>query len=112
MTPEFEKDKSVSPAYDPEIYRSLVGSLMYLSNWSRPYISISGNLLTRVTSQPTQKHWLVAKRILRYLKQTIDVALHLVPSKELELSPFVDTSFASDSETCQSTSELSFLQGH
>lgn len=71
MTTDFDKDDSPSTAFDSELYRSLVGSLMYLRNWSRPDISITCNLFACAASQPTQKHWLVAKRVLRYLRLLI-----------------------------------------
>lgn len=112
MTLEYEKNDTNSPIFDADIYRSLVGSLMYISNWSRLNIAISCNLLARMSSQPTQKNWLAAKRILRYLKQTIDLTLYLIPTENMELTAFVVASFASDTTTRQSTSGLTvFLAG-
>lgn len=61
MTSDFDKDDTPSPIFDPDIYRSLVGNLMYLSQWSRLDIAIACNLLSTATSQPTQRHWPAAK---------------------------------------------------
>lgn len=97
MAPDFEKDETPSPMFDPNMYKSLLGSLMYLSQWSRPDTAMACNLLARASSQPMQR--LAAKRILRYLKQTIYMALYLEPMDELKLTAYVDASFASDTET-------------
>ena len=51
-------------------YRSVVGSLMYLSCHTRPEISYSVGVLARQVSDPAMVHWTAAKRILRYLRGT------------------------------------------
>ena len=52
----------------PEVpYLSVIGSLMYLSNFTRPHIAFSVNLLARYSSSTTQRHWNGIKHILRYV---------------------------------------------
>lgn len=63
---EFEE----SPEYDKEVYQSAIGSLLYLSQWSRPDISAAVNILSRHAATPKQAHWSAVLRVLRYLKQT------------------------------------------
>lgn len=112
METDFEKDESPSPMFDTNMYKSLLGSLMYISQWSRSDIAMACNLLARASSQPKQKHWLAAKRVLRYLKQTIDLSLYLEPKGGLSLTAYVDANFASDTETRKSTSGMTlFLAG-
>ncbi|XP_066477869.1 uncharacterized protein [Tiliqua scincoides] len=112
MVTDFDKDNTPSPMFDTTMYKSLLGSLMYLSQWTRPDIAMVCNLLARASNQPTQRHWLAAKHILRYLKQTIDMSLYLEPKGDLRLTAYVDASFAADTETRQSTSGMAlFLAG-
>ena len=62
-----EKGKPVNST----MYRSMIGSLLYLTT-SRPDIMYSVCLCARFQSCPKESHLSVVKRILRYLKGTID----------------------------------------
>ena len=59
---------------DPTLFRSLIGSLRYLSI-TRPDIVYSVGLLSKYMEKPKESHWLAAKRILRYIKGTMDFGL-------------------------------------
>ena len=50
-------------------YRSAIGSLMFLSNCTRPDITYAVNKLSSYNSNPNEFHWKAAKRILKYLKK-------------------------------------------
>ncbi|KAK8914629.1 hypothetical protein KSP39_PZI023850 [Platanthera zijinensis] len=52
-----------------EEYRSLVGSLIYLTN-TRPDIEFAVSIVSRFMHSPSIKHLAAAKRILRYIKGT------------------------------------------
>ncbi|XP_037297397.1 secreted RxLR effector protein 161-like [Manduca sexta] len=56
-------------------YRELIGSLMYLSVATRPDITNSVVKLAQFCNNPKQEDWIAAKRILRYLKGTINYGL-------------------------------------
>ena len=58
-----------------EVYRAMVGSLLYVAQWTRPDISFSVSELSRFVSNPGKEHVEQAKRVFRYLKQTL--SLHL-----------------------------------
>jgi len=58
-------------------YMQLVGSLMYLSHVTRPDLSYAVGMLSRFASNPTPAHWAMCKRVLRYLKGTVERALVL-----------------------------------
>ena len=48
-------------------YRSLIGSLNYLSTICRPDITFIVNQLSRYANAPTQEHWDLAIKVLQYL---------------------------------------------
>lgn len=56
-------------------YRELVGSLMYLAITSRPDILFSVNCLSQLQEKPTITAWNALKRILRYLKGTVNIKI-------------------------------------
>ena len=64
---------------DENKYRSLVGSLRYLT-CTRPDIAFAVGVISRYMESPKSSHWKVAKRILRYVKGTTDLGL-LYPRK-------------------------------
>ena len=53
----------------------MIGSLLYVANWTRPDISFAVSELSRMLSNPGQKHLTAAKRVFRYLKGTITLTL-------------------------------------
>eukprot|EP00253_Pinus_taeda_P023494 PITA_23494 len=62
-----------SKDFDPSLYKSIVGSLMYLTA-TRPDIMYAFSLISRFMERPKEAHWQAAKRILRYVKGAISWA--------------------------------------
>eukprot|EP00253_Pinus_taeda_P030808 PITA_30808 len=62
-----------SKDFDPSLYKSIVGSLMYLTT-TRPDIMYAVSLISRFMERPKGAHWQAAKRILRYVKGAISWA--------------------------------------
>lgn len=56
-------------------YRELIGCLTYVAQSSRPDLCVAVNLLSQHQSCPTNQHWVYLKRILRYIKGTLDIGL-------------------------------------
>ncbi|GBO17670.1 Retrovirus-related Pol polyprotein from transposon TNT 1-94 [Araneus ventricosus] len=56
-------------------YRELIGSLNYLAVCTRPDIAYSISKLSQYLTCYDKSHWLAAKRVLRYLKKTINFGL-------------------------------------
>ena len=56
-------------------YRQLIGALMYIAVGTRPDISYAVNMLSQFNVHHDNTHWTAAKRVLRYLKGTIDIKL-------------------------------------
>lgn len=78
---------------NPTIYRSVLGALEYLTH-TRPNISYIVNKLSQFLQSPTTVHWQGVKRILRYLKGTMDYGLYLSKSDSLSLVVYTDADWA------------------
>ena len=59
---------------DATLFRQLVECLRFVCH-SRPEISYGVGLVSRFMSNPKQSHLAAAKRILRYLKGTLDYGI-------------------------------------
>lgn len=93
-----EPDSSFS---HPEFYRTLVGSLQYLT-LTRPDISYSVNTVCQRMHNAMDSDFTAVKRILRYIKGTLNQGLSF--SKDsLHLSAFTDADWAGDSKDKRST---------
>nr|KYP36807.1 Copia protein [Cajanus cajan] len=93
---------------DGQFFRSIVGALQY-ATVTRPEIAYSVNKVCQFMSNPLDSHWRAVKRILRYLKDTINYGLLLQPatsSTKYSLEVFCDADWASDPDDCMSTSNL------
>ena len=69
---------------DPTLFKSLMGSLRYLT-CTRPDILFVIGVISRFIEAPTSTHMKVEKRILRYLKGTIDYGLLYSSSIDFKL---------------------------
>ena len=77
-------------------YRSIIGSMMYMLNSTRPELGYSVGVLSRYLNSPNIQHVMAAKRILRYLKHTANLGLTFDGSQELTLEGFADADWAGD----------------
>ncbi|KAL0317673.1 UNVERIFIED_CONTAM: Retrovirus-related Pol polyprotein from transposon TNT 1-94 [Sesamum angustifolium] len=69
VTGEKYQKEDGSQKVDGSIYRSLIGSLLYLTA-TRPDIMFATSLLSRFMQSPSQVHYAATKRILRYLRDS------------------------------------------
>ena len=85
--------KPESTLVDVKTYLSLVGSLLHVSQVTRPDIAQSVGVLTRFSSKPTKQHWDSALSVACYLYHTKDKQLRYVRStdKEQREIPYVLT---------------------
>jgi hypothetical protein len=60
---------------DEHPYRSLVGALQYLVRGTRPDIAFAARTLAKYCNCHTKEHWMLAKRVLKYLVGTKDYGL-------------------------------------
>lgn len=61
-------------------YRELLGTLMYLAQGTRPDIAYAVSSLSQWNTSFKKVHWTCAKRVLRYLKDTINHGIHYTRS--------------------------------
>jgi hypothetical protein len=75
---------------DETTYKSIVGGLMFLTH-TRPDISYSVSLISRYMTEPFEIHMKDTKRILRYVKDTLNFGIHYYTSKRFNLIGFSDS---------------------
>lgn len=95
---------------DAAKYRSLVGSLRYLTN-TRPDISLSVGIVSRFMEEPVYSHWKALKRILRYIQGTLKMGMFYSRNKEYKLVGYSDSDWCGDIDDRKSTSGCVFLMG-
>lgn len=102
MSHKFKPDLP-SPAYkDVYHYRSLVGALQYLTS-TRPDLSFYFNYASQFMQAPTDNHFTMVRKILRYVKETTHFELHIQALSTLDLYAFSDADWAGCPLTRRST---------
>lgn len=89
--------------------RNLIGSLMYAMLCTRPDLSAAVNILSRYTNKNNKELWQCLKRILRYIKGTLDIKLFYIRGDYNEvLSGYVDSDWGSNQIDRKSTTGYLF----
>lgn len=96
MTPIPENQEKLGPEEKP--YRELVGCLMYGMIATRPDLSFAVNYFSRYQHDQTEARWKGLKRILRYIKGTLNYNLCYKPKGAENLTCYVDADFGSESD--------------
>ncbi|GAA0184310.1 hypothetical protein LIER_31598 [Lithospermum erythrorhizon] len=78
---------------DPTAYRQIVGSLQYLT-LTRPDLSFAVNKVCQYMHDPQVEHVIMVKRILRYVKATLNLGLVIIPSSDFSMQAFSDADWA------------------
>ena len=65
---------AVGTEVDPTLYRSMIGSLLYLTT-SRPDIAFSIGVCARFQAAPKESHLTAVKQIIRYINGTSDYGI-------------------------------------
>lgn len=99
IPPDIKTDFDGGPPLKPDNeYASLIGSLLYLANCTRPDISFAVNTLARHLRNPGEKHLGLAKQLLRYTLATKHLSLTfgkpISPDKSLTLVGYSDSDYA------------------
>ena len=89
-------------------YREAIGCLNYISVVSRPDITFAVNKAAKFCENPLPSHWTAVKRILRYLKGTLDIVIKYRAESNEVLMGFCDSDFAGDPDTRRSTTGYVF----
>ena len=104
----YEEGKST---VNSTVYRSLIGSLRYLTH-TLPDLLFAVGILSRHMENPTQEKYIGVKRVLRYLKGTKDYGLFYKKGDlKGELIGYSDSDFAGDCNDRKSTLGYIFFFG-
>jgi hypothetical protein len=98
------------PVADPTAYRSLAGALQYLT-FTRPDITYAVQQVCLHMHDPREPHLTALKRLLRYLRGTVDYGLLLHRSSSAELVVYTDADWAGCPDTRRSTSGYAVFLG-
>ncbi|KAL0561265.1 hypothetical protein IC582_001687 [Cucumis melo] len=68
--------KNTGDSVNQSEYASIIGSMRYAADCTKPNIGYAVGLLYRFTSRPSLEHWNAINRVMRYLQKTQDLGLH------------------------------------
>ncbi|RDX79371.1 Copia protein, partial [Mucuna pruriens] len=83
-------------------FRSLIGCLMYLTS-IRPDILFPVSMLSRFMHCASELHLKAAKRVVRYIKGTVNYGVKYYQVRDFELLDFCDSDWASSFDDMKST---------
>jgi hypothetical protein len=95
---------------DPSTYWSLVCALQYLS-FTRPDVAYAVQQVCLYMHDPREPHLNAVKRILRYLRGTLDYGLTILRSSPTSLTAYTDADWAGCPDTRKSTSGYGVFLG-
>jgi hypothetical protein len=106
---------SLGPNEDGEVvdqreYRSMIGSLLYLTA-TRPDIQFTVGLCACFQASPCSSHRMVVQRVFRYLKHTSEFGIWYSASSSLDLVGFSDVDFVGCGIDRKSTSKTCHFLG-
>lgn len=92
-------------------YREAIGSLIYLAIATRPDISYAIGSCSRFMEKPSQMHANAVKRILKYVKGTLNFGIYYESNCDFGLRGYSDADYAGDVDNRRSTLGYAFLYG-
>ena len=101
-------DDSLDQPLDCKVYKNakLVGKLMDLANCTRPDSAAAVRHLSRYRSKPTRRHWEQGKRVLRYLKGTMDYSINYDSSSSPFPQAWQDASYGDGPEMLRASAPI------
>lgn len=104
------KKEDAGRLVDASMYRSLVGSLFYLTT-SRPDLMFASSLLSRFMSKLSHLHLGAVKRVLRYVMSTMEHGIRFEKNYKLEAKDYYDRDWVGSVDDMKSTSGYVFNLG-
>jgi hypothetical protein len=96
---------------DATLYKSLVGSLRYLT-CTRPDILYAVGLVCQYMEEPRSTHWKTIKQILHYIRNTLSLGLFYSSStNNFAIFGYSDSDWGGDMDDRKSTSGFTFYMG-
>ncbi|XP_058189255.1 uncharacterized mitochondrial protein AtMg00810-like [Rhododendron vialii] len=96
---------------DQTTYRSMIGSLLYLTA-SRPDIAFSVGVCARYQASPKESHLSVVKRIIKYVSGTLNYGIWFTHDTTANLAGYTDADWAGCADDRKSTSGGCFYIGN
>jgi hypothetical protein len=100
-----------SPDVDQSSYRSMIGSLLYITTSRLDIMHVVG-MVGRYRVAPKQSHLQDVKRIFRYLKETMNYGLWYPRNQILQLTSYLDANWENYVDERKSTSGGEFFLGN
>ncbi|XP_022843199.1 uncharacterized protein LOC111366733 [Olea europaea var. sylvestris] len=82
---------------DPSLYRSIIGSLLYLIA-TRPDITFSVGVCAGFQADPKESHLNSVRRIIRYVSGTVDLGIFYSRDSNLDLAGYSDVDWAGNAD--------------
>ncbi|XP_015933162.1 uncharacterized mitochondrial protein AtMg00810-like [Arachis duranensis] len=95
---------------NPQLYRSVVGSLQYLTV-TRPDLAYSVNKVAQFMQSPLEAHWKLVKRVLRYVQGTAAYGLKIHKDPSLKIIAYCDSDWAGDPNDRKSVGDFCVFMG-
>ena len=89
------------------MYASIIGSLRYAVDCTRPDMTYAIGLLCRFTNRRSLENWNTIERVMRYLKKTQNLGLHYKKFPAL-LEGYRDVDWSSLSNDSKATNDYIF----
>ena len=90
--------------------KTIIGGLQYLTH-TKPNIANAVGIVARFQVDPREAHYVVVKKIFRYLKGTFEFGLWYGRSNDFTLNAYTDTYWASSMDDRKSTNGEAFFLG-
>lgn len=105
---KFDQRKPNESAADKGLYQAIIGSLTYAMTATRPDLCAAVGMLSQFMSDPSQEHMGAAKRVLQYVKGTLNHGLTFESARGSSLVGYSDADWAGDPVTRRSRSGYVF----
>jgi hypothetical protein len=100
---------ATTPFENINLYQQIVGSLIYLSNKTRPDIAYTVGMLARHMKEPTKHDYDLSKRVMRYLNGTKN--LKLIYNKIETIAGYSDASYAENDDRTSTCGYVFMMNG-
>ena len=101
----------LSKSVDPSLYKSMIDSLLYLTT-SRLNISYSVRVCARCQANPKESHMTTLKRIIKYVKTTVEFGVWYSKDTSDVLAGYSDANWDGNTDNRKSTSGGCFYVGN
>ena len=93
----------LSKSVDSSLYKSMIGSLLYLIG-SKPNLSYNVGVCARYQTNPKESHMIALKRIIKYVKATTNFGVRYSKDTNDVLTRYSETDWARNADDRKSTS--------